>query len=347
MNENAVTRALMGTLARSEPSLTTRFCKEVVGVDLPRAEEGFTYRDQATWEDLGHHQAVVVGIAPLPGLSLSEQRYAPGSIVDAVVVGGGVAVLLEFKITGRCQHAQLVRHAQHWALDIPNTIPTWTDTPPVGFALSTWSRVAGWLGRELLRPGFSERDRNRLVQLADTLKASPLRLTADPREVANPVGASTVAVDCPRPTPSREMTQGVDLDALHRTCSTLYGKGGTHHVAGSACRADVQRMRQAFNDANCTPPTGLRGNAMTPRRVLSALYAGERLSDAAPAAWTDLRTRVIGRGGDRKVLLAMLAWAAHVPNTAASRRIYGTTARIWSQTPAHQPGMPELPPTGC
>jgi hypothetical protein len=235
-----------------------------------------------------------------------------------------------------------VRHARHWAIECADDALSNEHMLPPGFALRGWGDVWRWLAEELEEPVGDPREETLLLGLQSTLAGMGSALGVSRQPAPSSLPPTPAAVGHPRPTPSREMAQGYDLAAVYRAVSRLYGKNGGHRVASSDCREDVALMRSAFEDAGTEIPRGLSGNVMTPRRVLTVLYSGEGLSDATPASWTELRMRVLERGGDRGTLVAMLGWAAAHPNTEASRRLHRTTARVWGETPDTLPGMPEL-----
>ncbi|RKQ90864.1 hypothetical protein C8N24_0679 [Solirubrobacter pauli] len=335
MHENAVTEALVNALQASGDAVAARFLLEVFGVEVKRGSP-LRYRLQAGWEPLGHTQAIVAGLAPLPGLADADTKTTPGSIVDAVIAGD-VAVLIEVKVRGRCERAQLVRHARHWALSVPGE--GWSTGTGPGLALTTWARVGGWLARELDRESAAT-----LVALAAVLEGEGLVELNPAVPAADPVEAVPVEAP-PTPTAFAAMTAGVDLARLRRRCVALYGPGGPEHVAADGCKADTERVIAAFEAAGMHVPPGLRevqrGGVMTPRRVLSALFGDEGLRAAKPKHWTDLRDRVLGRGGDRAVLLAILAWAA-ARRDAEADLVSSNVALVWARAPERGPAVPEL-----
>lgn len=122
----------------------------------------------------------------------------------------------------------------------------------------------------------------------------------------------------------------------------LYGKNGSARVDKRSCRQDAQRIATEYEQARQPPPRDLAGDPMTPTRVLTVLYSNEGLTDAAPESWTELRPRLLNRGGDRAVLLALLAWARQNEGSTASKRLYTAVARIWPQAEARLPALGEL-----
>lgn len=184
----------------------------------------------------------------------------------------------------------------------------------------------------------------RLEAFADTLAALGLCEVDAAVPAVDP--AALVGTTVPRPMPLSEILAGWDLTRVREACLTLYGPAGTHRVSSDGCVADARRMIEAFRAAGLEPLHGLRdeqaGGPMTPRRVLTALYADNaRQRDAAPGDWTVLRDRVLARGGDRDVLIAMLAWAA--PRGDKAHKFTAAIAQAWSLAPDEPgPGMPEL-----
>lgn len=154
--------------------------------------------------------------------------------------------------------------------------------------------------------------------------------------------AVTLPVDHPRPVPVREMVAGLDLDELATSCAALYGRRGSHRVDENACRQDARRIAAEYEQAQQPLPRDIAGDPMTPSRVLTVLYSNEGLTHGAPAAWTDLRTRLLNRGADRTVLVALVAWARHDEGSTASKRLYAGVARLWSQTEERLPALGEL-----
>lgn len=338
MNEISLRNLLIQSTLAPSVELTRTFLRDVVGLE-PEPGAAYRYLTEATWENAGQQRALVVSIAPLAGVGFRDQRYGAGSRVDAAILDR-TAVLLELKIAGQAEHAQLLRHARHWALALPAGRDGAESELGTGFALRTWSHVLGWVGREFERADLESRDRARLRSLAVALRELGL---GEPDYKLAPAGRAVPAdVDHPAPVPTREMTDGINLSALHDACARLYGRNGSHHVAATGCRADAAVIRAAHERDGLPVPSGLEGNPMTPRRVLSVLYGNLKLTDAAPAAWTDLRQRLLPRGADRAVLVALLAWADRNPTTSAATRLNRAVARVWSQTPERNPGFDEL-----
>lgn len=339
VHENAVTETLIATLQAAGDAVAERFLREVCGVTVGAARP-LHYRLQASWEALGHTRAIVVGLAPHTGLADADTKTTPGSIIDAVIAGE-VAVLIEVKVRGRCERAQLARHARHWALSVPDDV--WAVGAGPGVALTDWARVGGWLARELGR-GAGTAEAAALEPLADLLREE--RLAELDAAVPPAPRAQPVPVEAPpAPAALETMVAGVDLARLRDACAALYGPGAPEHVPATACEADTRRVLADFATAGMNAPAGLldaqAGGVMTPRRVLSALYSGQAPRDAAPARWSDLRDRVIGRGGDRAVLLAMLAWADG-RDGAAARRVRENVALVWERAPSRGPAVTEL-----
>jgi hypothetical protein len=141
----------------------------------------------------------------------------------------------------------------------------------------------------------------------------------------------------------RDILGGRDAVAIARACRRFVTD---HPVSDAACVCDTEGMTNAYVEQERRVPVGLRyhgtGGAMTPRRIITVLYTGEHKTDAWPPTWTTLRTRVIDRGGDRMVLLAILAWALTTNDAAAARNVIDTVTTVWPITPDRSPGLEEL-----
>jgi hypothetical protein len=345
MDENAITRELVPkTLQPSSPEISCRFAREVCGTEL-NAEPSLEFRYQATWERFKSRRGVVVGIAPDGTLATGSGARVGAAVVDALIAGN-VLVLLEFKTSGRCNRDQLARHASHWALEINEDAAAWkADQPPAGICLATWDHLGGWLARELHRK-HPKRERERLQSLADILSSSAL-IRLDPEIKPVPAAVAVAIERPPKPTPTAEIARGWDLGKVRRVCQELYGiPGEGEHVSKYACAADAARVLSDFERADAQPSKRLRdqqtGGPMTNRRVLSVLYGGEGLTDAAPRNWTVFRDRVIERGGDRAMLLTMLAWARGNPQDRRAHDVERMVSLLWERTPERTPALPEL-----
>lgn len=73
VNENALTSLLFnGTLHPAAPDVRSRFLRDIAGIESCDADLVST---QARWQNAGQRAGIIVGIAPLPGLSYRDTNY--------------------------------------------------------------------------------------------------------------------------------------------------------------------------------------------------------------------------------------------------------------------------------
>ena len=341
--ENELTKCLVTTLERCSRKMTEAFLAEVVGLEDTKGP--YVYGTQIT--DVAEERpplGVVVGIAPVAGLATKDPR-SMGSQPDALISCDRCVVLIEFKTVGRPEHMQLVRHAQEWAFDVPTRIDPWEEAdPPPGFGTTTWQTVGGWLARLLAARDTPSDDRLALRRLADRLVSERL-LTLD----ASTPGADAVAparvLEDPEPTSLREILAPYDVARLRDACRPLFEPGGRCHVRGGdtrECEADAERLRGAYARAGKSLPALLdEFDPMTPYRVLTVQFCSEGLGHAYPRHWTTMRNRVLHRGGDQAVLLAMAAWASRASGQRV-KNVQRTVQQVWAATEPEAPGLDDL-----
>jgi hypothetical protein len=337
--ENRLTDALvLGVLAGGPEPVVHRFVAEVCGVGQFGKIE--TIETQAPYRELPAPRAAVVGIARLDGVSSRDLNISGKAVIDGLIAGQDTTILLEHKISGRCEQGQLIRHALYWSLDVGRDHPVWAadDPPPPGYRLVTWAHVSAWLARERERGECDGAAAHHVVGLLGEHVAPSGPLGDLTRAAATTVGV----LPAPKPASIREIAKQWDFDRLHDACTALFAAAP---VRGTDCLEDTVRMREAFEKAGQPVPCGLRwhgqGGAMTPLRVLSVMYRDENVSDAWPPAWTGLRMRTIDRGADRAVLAAMLAWGLR-QSGAKQEHTINNVPIVWSLAPERAPGLEHL-----
>jgi hypothetical protein len=213
--------------------------------------------------------------------------------------------------------------------------------PPRGFAQTTWKSVGGWLARQLAN-GCEKADRPRLTSLAERLRSERLITLDGSTPSADPATPARIPED-PAPTPLRDIIGPYDLRRLRSDCEAMFAAGGAGHVRGEQtldCERDAQRLRSAYEVAGLQlPPLLHEYDPMTPYRVLTVQFCSGGLQHAFPKHWTVMRNRVLHRGGDQPVLLAMRL--GHSEQTASGTRTC-TVQQVWATTVAEAPGLTEL-----
>ena len=339
--EDVISGALIDALAGCSDAVAARFVREVCGQEVEPSS--FAFEKQPALRDDRPASGIVIGIAPQPGVANIDASTI-GSRPDGLLASESLLVLLEFKVVGRCEYMQLVRHAQEWALDVAPRVPRWADDPPPGFGLVTWTTVGGWLARLLGDPLLTDAERATLDALGAMLVAEDVCTLDASVAPAGPTEAVLVHPD-PDPTPVRDIARHVDLPKLRAMCRALFRPGGSCHVAGGSsheCELDAKRLRAAYRiSQQPVPPLLADVDPMTPYRVLSAVYGGENLRDAYPRTWTIMVKRVLHRGGDRAVLLALAAWAANAQGQRATQ-VRAAVERVWAQAEPRLPGLEAL-----
>jgi hypothetical protein len=335
--ENCITNALVeDVLARSPKAVTHRFAKEVCGI--PKLGRIGPLRTQVnTFEDLKARSAVVVGISPQYGSNFGDRNISGKADPDALIPGDNVSIVLEHKIRGKCQQCQLIRHALHWALRIDRQNPLWPDGggPPSGYHLATWGDVRSWAAREREREECDLGELERFEGLLDQrVPSSP----PSERRSARPVPVFPK----PEPVPIATITDRWDLERLFQATDEFVTR---HPVRSHECVEDTNRMAAAFKAAGVPVLPALtcfhRDHAMSPLRSLTALFEEDDRPDIWQPAWTGWWNRTIGRGADRAVLAAMLAWGQRKSGPRRAN-IVANVPVVWCLAPEQSPGLEQF-----
>ena len=338
--ENRLTNALVQALhGPSSQRVVQRFAHEVCGlsklgtlIEPPEAQ-------LHDFRDLNAPQGLIVGIAPQPGTVLGNKRISGKSQPDALIHGDEVAVLIENKIRGKCSRSQLIQHAMFWALDANRSQPMWSlSDPPEGYRIATWGDVRRWLSQER---NYAEADSGRLGHLERLLNEYVPHSASTDWRAAEPVPV----IRRPDPVSLRTITERWDLEQLRKATAAYVSRNPVYR---DDCKADTERMAEAFATAGKPVPLGLQWfdptETMTPLRRLTIMYkTHEDRPDNWQRAWTGWWNGIVGRGADQAVLAAMLAWALTRGGDAkANNYTRANVPVVWQLAPESSPGLEDF-----
>jgi len=354
--EDNITRALIITLEHVDASSVSGFVSALTGLDVATPTRWDVHL-QVPPAVAGDGPLVLLGISPVAGIQDGTLRRAErGSRPDAaLILDGGLTVVVESKAVGKCHGAQLWNHAVYWGMEVeerPEDAPI-----PSNWSLRSWDDVAEWT-RNARATESGEVGRFLLDQFEEYLTLAGVVTSDRAPEVTKPE-RSVPNVD---PTSQRpldldlvdRLEREVDLARVAALCTELYGTQNTSfYVSGDKsgpedprhCSHDVAVVLQAYRDAGLEPPAGLLGrpkDTTTPRRSLGLLFGpdGFQQTIADPQTYGMAR-KYLALGVDRAVLLGWLSWAS---GRGGVRPTYvrQIVAAAWPDAPIRSPAAPEL-----
>ncbi|MEA2497102.1 MAG: hypothetical protein QOJ29_5013 [Thermoleophilaceae bacterium] len=340
--EDDVTRALVRLVADLGDDERLEFLREALGVTAVARDGAVSAESHpASPYESQSERIVMIGLAPSDRIDWRDDGdTSPGSIIDAVFSQfARLIVLLEVKVRGRLDGWQLARHAGAW--DMP-VLPIPWDELPRGVGVVPWSHVVRWLDSRPATPATTafraQLEAAGLEQ--ESAMEPPARTPAVPRG-EEPVAADLTAV--------LESVAAADVRAA---VTRLYGSNGPFHVSGDAAstKRDARSAAKRFEQADETIPgrlldtgPGGEGDVITPARALSMLASARPLARRhliAPT-WADVRDRLVFRGADRGVAVAMWAFADALSGPD-QRRLHAHAGRVWNVAPPRSHATPEL-----
>jgi hypothetical protein len=353
--EDVVTTELVEALRAVDNDARVAFVSRVLGV--PISPRGGEVRISGHGDELPLRAG---GKTALIGLGLttdvawpSAGASSPGGLVDVVLLqAADLTVLIEAKVRGSLDGWQLARHARAWDLPVP--APPWEELP-AGVAATTWATVAAWLESLADPPPPAQKLATRI---AERDLAVGEALLDPPRVRRQP------ATDEPISAPVEDLLAKVDLAGVLADVRSLYAPGGPGFVRspGEAGKApttiqDSRRVILAFEALGELGPHGLGdegdsgvGDVLTPRRTLSLFCDRSRRATrtkaflrGGAARWPEVRDRLLTRGADRGVAVAL--WALATELDGADRGVLQEhVRRLWWILPPSTPATEELTP---
>jgi hypothetical protein len=342
--EDQVTVALVQVVTAMSPEDRMAFLKDVFGIAVVSSDGPVDVEAHPAVPYASEGERIVlVGLAPSGRVEWPEAaKTSPGSVVDLVLSQlGRLTVIVEVKIRGALDGWQLQRHAGAW--DMPVPAGRWEDVPR-GVVIVDWNGIRAWL-----RAAVPELP---LVQeLLERLRALGLT-TAAP---ALSVRARTVAVrrgEEPAVAPLDEILTGVRPAEVRAVVGRLYGPQGSAHVSQMATdtKRDGRAVASRFEAAGERVPPKLsdtgpggHGDVITPARALSMFATAKALArrNLIQPSWADVRDRLLFRGADRSLAVAMWAFADALTGPD-HRRLRAHAGRLWTVAPPRSHATPEL-----
>jgi hypothetical protein len=176
--EDNTTKALVNLLEYSPPSLTTSFLVRFVPAIAAEldAVDSFEYdlHEQEPSEPPADPIRCLIGLSPLCKIAPdSWSRQGTGSVVDAAIRAPGKStVVIEVKINGPLDGAQLIRHANAWGVPCPSPPHPPADLP-AEWILISWKDIYAW-AREEFDSASGEPTRFLLGQFVEYLEHTSL-----------------------------------------------------------------------------------------------------------------------------------------------------------------------------
>ena len=342
--EDELTVALVGAVTAMSPSDRMAFLKDVFGITVvgsdgpvdAEAHPAVPYASEG-------ERIVLAGLAPAAGVEWPEAgATSPGGVVDAVLSQlGRLTVIVEVKLRGALDGWQLQRHAGAWDMPIP--AGRWEELPR-GVVLVDWDGVGAWLAAAVPQvPGVRE--------LLGRLDALGLATGAPvPAERARTVAARRG--EEPAPAPLDDILGGARPAAVRAAVERLYGTAGPAHVGRTAVDAkrDGRAVASRFEAAGERIPPKLsdtgpggHGDVVTPARALSMLATARPLArrNLIQPSWAEVRDRLLFRGADRGLAVAMWAFADALTGPD-QRRLRAHAGRLWMVAPPRSHATPDL-----
>lgn len=348
--EDNLTRALTVTLDHASPETRAAFVHELCGLDVP---PNIAARARLTLQPLeaAGDRGVLVGISPRGGLGSRDFEESPaGSRPDLLIdFPDGRFVIIESKAVGGTDGSQLWRHARAFGLELPR-VRAGKPELPASWIQQSWSDIAAWANGEHDDTPVAA---FLLQELAEYLDLAGVTRAVAPVTRARPAVPASVSREPIDSTVLVVLAESVDLDAVARVCTRLYGDPGSpHYVYGddetgdTYTTEDSATVRDTYRRQREKIPPGLAlngGNVITARRALSIAYGPKSrfVQSIATAQTRDAIGKLIGVGADRAVLLGLLAWAWPKTSTRAER-MRTIIAGAWERAPVRGHAADEL-----
>jgi hypothetical protein len=342
--EDQVTVELARVVAAMSAERRMAFLKDVFGITVVGADGPVDVETHpaAPYGSEGE-RIVLVGLAPSGRVEWPEAAISsPGSVVDVVLSQlGRLTVIVEVKIRGALDGWQLQRHAGAW--DMPVPAGRWEEVPR-GVMTVDWNSVAAWLAGAVPELPLVQELLERLRGLGLTT-ASPV-LSERARTVAVKRGEE------PAVAPLDDILVGVRPAEVRAVVGGLYGPQGPAHVSQSATdtKRDGRAVAARFEAAGERVPPKLsdtgpggHGDVVTPARALSMLATAKALTrrNLIQPSWAGVRDRLLFRGADRSLAVAMWAFAEALTGPD-HRRLRAHAGRLWTVAPPRSHATPEL-----
>jgi hypothetical protein len=344
--EDQMTVALELVLMELPPEERRAFLTEVFGISLASSDGPVDAEAHPVVPYASEGERIVlVGLSPSRSIEWPNGgKTSPGSVVDlALSQLGRLTVIVEVKIRGALDGWQLQRHAGAW--DMPVPAGRW-DELPRGVAIVDWASVATWLtARAHARPLAHE--------LVERLRG--LGLTTGARVPTEQMQMRTVAAkrgEEPAVAPLDIILSGVQPAEVRAAVARLYGPQGAAHISKLATdtKRDGRKVAARFEAAGeHVPPKlsdtgpGGHGDVITPARALSMFAAAKPLArrNLIEPSWADVRDRLLFRGADRSLAVAMWAFADALTGPD-HRRLRAHAGRLWTVAPPRSHATPHL-----